>query len=73
MKKQQAEYDILKVAHDAGKEELQSVLQELDNVKNQTAKDNEVHKQRLKKQFSLLENVVENFNTASDSLVQMIA
>jgi kinetochore protein Nuf2 len=69
LKKQQGEYDILNLAHEGGKQELQSILCDIENVKNQTKSDIEAHKQRMHKQFQLLKTTVDNFHVTNDNFV----
>lgn len=72
LKKQQDEHDTLQVAYEGGREELQTVLRQMDNVREQTKRDEESHKQRLRSQFQLLQNVAENFDSVNNQLLQQV-
>eukprot|EP00750_Incisomonas_marina_P027969 INCI6306.1.p1 GENE.INCI6306.1~~INCI6306.1.p1 ORF type:complete len:459 (+),score=115.25 INCI6306.1:88-1464(+) len=72
LKKQQDEHDTLQVAYEGGREELQTVLRQMDNVRDQTKRDEESHKQRLRSQFQLLQNVAENFDSVNNQLLHQV-
>jgi hypothetical protein len=57
------------VAFDGGREELQSVLRTIDNVREQTQQDAAVYKRRMREQCQSMQAVVENFHSASARLV----
>lgn len=72
LQKEQVEYETLQVAHDAGKEELQGIFRELDNIRGQIEQDRQTHKQRMKAQYDRMEKVVENFNAVNNNLIMQL-
>jgi len=51
---------------------LQNVLREMENVRNRTQQEVIDHKKRMKDQYSVLENVVENFNAVNARLLAQV-